>query len=62
VRRPIFKRLVLVAFLAGGTLLQTSCAQITAETVGGITSSILNEYISSVIYDWLDLGTTFSLS
>jgi hypothetical protein len=57
VKQSILKRLVLVALLAGGTLLQTSCAQVAAETVGGITASVLNEYVRSVISDWLNIST-----
>mgnify|MGYP005866904077 CR=1 FL=1 len=51
------KRLVLAALLAGATLFQASCAQIAAESVGGITASIVNQYVRSAINDWLGIGT-----
>jgi hypothetical protein len=62
VSRSILKRLALVTMLTGGTLLQTSCAQVTAEAVGGITSSVLTEYLRSVISEWLNIGTGLSFS
>jgi len=46
---------VLLAF--GGTILQTSCTTIAAETVGGLGSSVANEYIRSYISDLLGLST-----
>ncbi|HSW44896.1 MAG TPA: hypothetical protein VLM89_04940 [Phycisphaerae bacterium] len=56
------KRLAFLAILAGGTLMQTTCSQIVAQGVGGITASIANEYLRSIISDWLNISTGFPFS
>ncbi len=47
--------------VAGASLFQTvTCNQIAADAVGGATSSILNQYIRSVVNDLLGTGSSFS--
>lgn len=56
-RRSTFKRLALM-LLVGASLFQTvTCNQIAADAVGGAASSILNQYIRSVVNDLLGTGT-----
>ncbi len=44
--------------LVGASLFQTvTCNQIAADAVGGAASSILNQYIRSVVNDLLGTGT-----
>ena len=62
-KRSTLKRMILVTCVSGATLLQTvSCAQIAADAVGGISASILNSYLRSVISDWLGVGGGLSLT
>jgi hypothetical protein len=56
--RFAFKRLGFVLVLVGGTILQFSCGDI----VGGLSASIANEYVRSVISDWMNISTGFSLT
>ncbi len=57
-RSSTLKRLILLTLVSGATLMQTgSCVQVAAETVGGVSSSIVNQYIRSVITDWLGTGS-----
>ena len=59
-RRSTLKRLALM-LVAGASLFQTvTCNQIAADAVGGATSSILNQYIRSVVNDLLGTGSSFS--
>ena len=45
-----------VLLAAGGTIFQTSCATIAAEAIGGLGTSIANEYIRNLISDWLGIS------
>ena len=54
--RYAFKRLGFVLVLIGGTMFQYSCGDI----VGGLSSSIANEYVRSVISDWMNISTGLS--
>jgi len=48
-----------VLLVVGGTILQTSCSMVAAETVGGLGSAITNEFVRSYISDWLGISTGF---
>ena len=56
--RSAVKRLGFVLVLVGGTMLQFSCGDI----VGGLGSSIANEYVRGVLSDWMNISTGLSLS
>jgi len=58
-RRVSRKNVCFVLLAAGGTIFQASCATIAAEAIGGLGSSVANEYIRTLISDWLGISTGF---
>ncbi|NLX14822.1 MAG: hypothetical protein GXY44_14395 [Phycisphaerales bacterium] len=55
----IFKRVqryLLVMFVAGGTLFQTSCSTLATDIAVGALSSVTSTYITYSVYEWLGLG------
>jgi hypothetical protein len=55
------KSLWLLAVMAGGTLFQTSCNVILAETISGLAISVVNEYIRALVSQLLGVSTGISL-
>lgn len=57
------QRSLLVVFIMGGTLFQTSCSTMATNITVNALTSITSTYITNAVYEWLGLGgSLYSLS
>lgn len=54
---------LLVVFIVGGTLFQTSCSTVATNITVNALTSVTSTYITNAVYEWLGLsGGLYSLS